>query len=227
MSGLDLEIIVVESASSDGTREIVRRYADHPRVRVIWQDRPRGKGHAVRAGLAQARGDYVLIQDADLEYDLEDYDALLQPLVDGRAAFVLGARHGGAAWKMSQFSGQPLLSAALNLAHLFFRGLINVCFGTRLRDPFTMYKVFRRDCLCGLRFECDRFDFDFEIVLKFLRKGYRPLEIPVNYRSRSFAEGKKVSCVRDPLTWLRALVKFRLVGVDPLTELARQRHLSP
>ena len=227
VAGLDLEIIVVESASTDGTREIVARYADRPGVQIVWQDRARGKGHAVRAGLEQARGDYVLIQDADLEYDLEDYDALLQPLVDGRAAFVLGARHGGAAWKMRQFSGQPLLSGIMNLAHLFFRGLINVFFGTRLRDPFTMYKVFRRDCLSGLRFECNRFDFDFEIVLKFLRKGYKPLEIPVNYRSRSFTEGKKVSFLRDPLTWLRALVKFRLVEVDPLAELARQRQTAP
>lgn len=223
LAAMDIEIIVVESASTDGTREIVARYEDHPRVRVVWQDRARGKGHAVRAGLEQARGDYVLIQDADLEYDLEDYDALLQPLLDGRAAFVLGARHGGVAWKMRQFSGQPFLSGIMNLAHLFFRSLINVSFGTRMRDPFTMYKVFRRDCLHGLRFECNRFDFDFEIVLKFLRKGYRPLEIPVNYRSRSFAEGKKVSILRDPLTWLRALVKCRLTGVDPLSEIARQR----
>ena len=223
VAGMDIEIIVIESASTDGTREIVARYADHPRVRIIWQDRARGKGHAVRAGLERVRGDYVLIQDADLEYDLEDYEALLQPLVDGRAAFVLGARHGGVAWKMRQFSGQLLLSMVMNLAHLFFRGLINVCFGTRMRDPFTMYKVFRRDCLCGLRFECNRFDFDHELVMKFVRKGYKPLEIPVNYRSRSFAEGKKVSFLRDPLTWLGALVKFRLVKVDPLSEIVRHR----
>ena len=191
VAGIDLEIIVVESASTDGTHEIVARYADHPRVRIVWQDRARGKGHAVRAGLELARGDYVLIQDADLEYDLEDYDALLQPLVDGRAAFVLGARHGGVAWKMRQFSGQPLLSGVMNLAHLFLRGLINVSFGTRMRDPFTMYKVFRRDCLCGLRFECNRFDFDFEIVMKFLRKGYKPLEIPVNYRFPFLRRGQE------------------------------------
>jgi hypothetical protein len=86
-----------------------------------------------------------------------------------------------------------------------------------------MYKVFRRDCLYGLRFECDRFDFDWEIVISFLRKGYRPLEIPVNYRSRSFAEGKKVSLFRDPITWLRVFVRLRLSHVDPLTEIERQR----
>ena len=177
----------------------------------------------MRGGLQRITGDYVLIQDADLEYDLEDYEALLEPLVEGRAAFVLGARHGGSAWKMRSFSGQPFISAVLNLAHWFFTMLVNVGFHARLKDPFTMYKVFRRDCLYGLNFECNRFDFDFELVIKLLRKGYQPLEIPVNYRSRSFAEGKKVSFFGDPLTWLRALVKFRLEPMDPLENIAQDR----
>ncbi len=226
VAGMDIRLIVVESNSTDGTRDLVAKHAAHPRVTIVWEDRPRGKGHAVRAGLEKAHGDYVLIQDADLEYDLEDYEALLEPLLTGRAAFVLGARHGGVAWKMRQFTGQPILGAVMNLAHRFFAFLVNILFGARMLDPFTMYKVFRRDCLHGLRFECDRFDFDFELVIKLLQKGYRPLEIPVNYRSRSFAEGKKVSFLRDPLTWLRALVKFRLSRVDPLEEVARQQRTA-
>jgi SAM-dependent methyltransferase len=221
--GIEIEIIVVESNSTDGTREQVLKYQGHSRLKIVLEDAPRGKGHAVRAGLELATGDFVLIQDADLEYDLEDYEALLEPLLFGRAAFVLGARHGGSAWKMRQFNDQPIVAAVLNLAHWFFTALINVGFGARLKDPFTMYKVFRRDCLYGLRFECDRFDFDWEIVISFLRKGYRPLEIPVNYRSRSFAEGKKVSLFRDPITWLRVFVRLRLSHVDPLTEIERQR----
>ena len=223
VEGLEIEIVVVESNSTDGTRAMVARYENHPRVTVVWEDRPQGKGHAVRGGLQRITGDYVLIQDADLEYDLEDYEALLEPLVQGRAAFVLGARHGGSAWKMRSFSGQPVISAVLNLAHWFFTMLVNVGFHARLKDPFTMYKVFRRDCLHGLNFECNRFDFDFELVIKLLRKGYQPLEIPVNYRSRSFAEGKKVSFFGDPLTWLRALVKFRLEPMDPLANIAQDR----
>ncbi len=226
IKGVDIDLIVVESNSTDGTRDLVAKHADHPRVTVVWEDHPSGKGHAVRAGLAHARGDYVLIQDADLEYDLEDYEALLEPLLGGRAAFVLGARHGGVAWKMRQFTGQPLLSAVMNTAHRFFTFLVNALYGARMRDPFTMYKVFRRDCLHGLRFECDRFDFDFELVIKLLQKGYQPLEIPVNYRSRSFAEGKKVSFLRDPVTWLRALAKFRLSKVNPLEEIARQQRTA-
>jgi hypothetical protein len=112
----------------------------------------------------------------------------------------------------------------LNAAHWFFTALINLFFNASLKDPFTMYKVFRRDCLYGLRFTCDRFDFDWELVIKFLLKGYHPIEIPVNYRSRSFAEGKKVSIVRDPFTWLRVLAKLRLKPIDPLQEIEQARH---
>ncbi|EDY19952.1 glycosyl transferase family 2 [Chthoniobacter flavus Ellin428] len=221
--GLDIEVIVVESNSTDGTREIAQRYQSHPRVKLILEEKPRGKGHAVRTGLAEATGDFILIQDADLEYDLEDYDALLEPLITGREAFVLGSRHSGSVWKMRQFSGQAGLSAFLNFGHWFFTTLVNVLFGQRLKDPFTMFKVFRRDCLFGLTFECNRFDFDYELLVKLVRKGYRPLELPVNYRSRSFKQGKKVSMIRDPLMWLRALVKLRLATIDPLTEVAKSR----
>ena len=221
--GLEIEVIIVESNSTDGTREIALRYQSHPRVKLLLEEKPRGKGHAVRTGLAEATGDFVLIQDADLEYDLEDYDALLEPLMTGREAFVLGSRHSGSVWKMRQFSGQAGLSAFLNFGHWFFTTLVNVLFGQRLKDPFTMFKVFRRDCLFGLTFECNRFDFDYELLVKLIRKGYRPLELPVNYRSRSFKQGKKVSMVRDPLMWLHALLKLRLAKIDPLTEVEHSR----
>lgn len=222
LPGLQMQIIVVESNSTDGTREAALKYKDHPAVKLILQDQPRGKGHAVRTGLQAAAGDYVLIQDADLEYDLEDYDALLEPLVAGRAAFVLGSRHGGRnVWKMRQFTGQRGLSVILNFGHWFFTTLLNVLFLQWLRDPFTMYKVFRRDCLHGLEFKCDRFDFDYELLVKLIRKGYRPIELPVNYRSRSFKEGKKVRLFRDPLMWLVALVRLRFENISPLAVIER------
>ena len=217
LTGLQMEIIVVESNSTDGTRELALKYQDHPKVKLILEDQPRGKGHAVRTGLKTATGDFVLIQDADLEYDLEDYDGLLEPLVAGRAAFVLGSRHGGRnVWKMRQFTQQHGLSLFVNFGHRFFATLINVLFFQRLRDPFTMFKVFRRDCLYALEFECNRFDFDFELLVKLIRKGFHPVELPVNYRSRSFKEGKKVRMFRDPLTWLRALAWLRFVKIDPM-----------
>jgi 2-polyprenyl-3-methyl-5-hydroxy-6-metoxy-1,4-benzoquinol methylase len=225
---LQMEIIVVESNSTDGTREAALKYQAHARVKLILEDQPRGKGHAVRTGLNAATGDFVLIQDADLEYDLEDYDALLEPLVTGRAAFVLGSRHGGRnVWKMRQFTGQHGLSLFLNFGHWFFTTLINTLFFQRLRDPFTMFKVFRRDCLYALEFECNRFDFDFELLIKLIRKGYRPVELPVNYRSRSFKEGKKVRMFRDPLTWLKALARLRFSKIDPLKVVGKMNEAGP
>ena len=228
LPNLQMEIIVVESNSTDGTRELALKYKNHPRVNLILENLPRGKGHAVRAGLKAASGGYLLIQDADLEYDLEDYDGLLEPLVSGRAAFVLGARHGGRnVWKMRQFTGQHGLSLFVNLGHWFFTTLINVLFLQRLRDPFTMFKVFRRDCISGLVFECNRFDFDFELLIKLIRKGYRPVELPVNYHSRSFKEGKKVRMFRDPLTWLKALVRLRFVKIDPMRVVEQMHAAEP
>ena len=211
IEGLDLEIVIVESNSTDGTREDVRRVESHARVKVVWQERPAGKGNAVRAGLAHATGDFVLIQDADLEYDVEDYGLLLEPLRTFRRAFVLGIRHGqdGHSWKMRHFTDQVFLGQWMNLGHVLFTALFNVVYGQRLRDPFTMFKVFRRECLSGLSFECNAFDFDWELAGKLVRCGYAPMEIPVNYVSRSFAEGKKVTLLRDPLTWIRACFTHR------------------
>jgi len=206
---VEKELIVVESASTDGTTELVRAYAGRPGVRLIFQESPRGKGHAVREGLKAATGSLVLIQDADLEYDVEDYDALLEPLLAHRAVFVLGTRHAGE-WKMREFSGAPLLSLFFNLGHVFFTMVLNVLLHERMTDPFTMYKVFHRDALYGLDFVCNRFDFDHELVIKLVRKGYRPHEVAVNYASRSYGEGKKVSVWRDALTWLWTDLRLRL-----------------
>jgi len=225
LGGVELELVLVESNSTDGTRDIARRYETNPRVKVVLEEQPRGKGHAVRAGLQAATGDYILIQDADLEYDLEDYDALLEQLLSSRCAFVLGSRHGGRnVLKMRQFTGQHFLSLFFNCGHWTFTTLVNVLFGLRLRDPFTMFKVFRRDCLAGLEFKCNRFDFDYELLIKLIRKGYRPVELPVNYRSRSYKEGKKVRIFRDPMSWLKVLIWLRWIKIDPMQVIEQSRH---
>jgi hypothetical protein len=207
--GIDLEVIVVESNSSDGTREEAIEYSNSG-VTVILEDRPQGKGHAVRAGLEAATGDFVLIQDADLEYDIDDYDKLLEPLRRFKTSFVMGKRQAyHDSWGLRRFGDARLTSHFMNLGHIFFMALFNLTYGQRLHDPFTMYKVFRRDCLTGLTLECNRFDFDWELLAKLIRSGYTPVEIPVQYRSRSFQEGKKVSLVRDPISWVVACFRFR------------------
>ena len=209
VAGYEFELIIVESNSSDGSRDVVLGYGGRPAVTLILEDRPMGKGHAVRAGLAAARGDIIMIQDADLEYDLGDYEKLLAPIAAGGHAFVLGSRHSRGDWAIRKFTDQRLHAFALNLAHWTFTLMINASLGVWLRDPFTMYKVFKRECIRDLKLECNRFDFDWELLIKLVRRGYRPIEIPVSYRSRSFKQGKKVSLVRDPLTWIIALVKYR------------------
>jgi glycosyltransferase involved in cell wall biosynthesis len=211
-NGVGLELIIVESNSGDDTRALVSKYAD-PRVVLILQDRARGKGHAVREGLTHVSGDIILIQDGDLEYDVADYPALLEPILDERVQFVLGSRHLKGR-PMRDFSEAKLTSVFLNAGHWIFTTLFNLIYRTRLRDPFTMYKVFRTECIEGLQFVSDRFDFDYELVAKLVRRGYTPLEIPVTYHSRGYDEGKKVRIIYDPLTWMVALVRFRFSKLE-------------
>jgi glycosyltransferase involved in cell wall biosynthesis len=217
------EIIIVESNSTDGSHEIVAEFVarhtssvttatDPVTIQAIYEDRPKGKGHAIRKGLAAITGDVVLIQDADLEYEVADYPELLRPLLDGRADLVLGSRHMGPnGWKIRKFAHGGPRAALMNIGGMVFHALFNLLFGTRLTDPTTMYKVFRADCLEGLALTCDRFDFDFELLGKLLRSGCRPLEIPVSYQSRDFSEGKKIRILRDPFTWLWAIFASRFI----------------
>jgi Glycosyl transferase family 2/Methyltransferase domain len=214
LKGASKQVIIVESNSTDGSRQIVESYAEREGVKVILQPSPRGKGYAVREGLAAATGDIVMIQDADLEYDLDDYEGLLAPVMAWQSMFVLGSRH-LFGWKMRKFTDAPLMAVILNLGHQFFRTLVNLALRTQMTDPFTMFKVFRRDALFGIDLLSSRFDLDIELVMKLVRKGYLPLEIPVNYASRSFAEGKKVSFTRDGLTWIGTILRYRLNPIGP------------
>ena len=210
VAGWEIELIFIESNSTDGSRAIVETYRSHPRVTLLLEDKPRGKGHAVRAALARATGNFILIQDADLEYDLNDYEKLLAPLASAERTFVLGSRHGpGDGFAMRKFDDQPFHAFLLNSAHWTFTLLIDISLGIWLKDPFTMYKVFRRDALNGLTLKCNRFDFDWELLIKLIRAGHRPIEIPISYNSRSFKEGKKIRMFRDPLTWIVAWAKAR------------------
>lgn len=211
---IEIEIIVVESNSSDGTRDVVVGFKDHPRVTLVLEDRPRGKGHAVRAGLDRARGDIVLIQDADLEYSLDDYENLLDPIRRFETSFVLGRRtNPTGSWGVRHFEAQQLASRFMNVGHIAFAALFNACYRQHLKDPFTMYKVFRRDCIADMVLECDRFDFDWELTAKLIRAGYSPMEIPVKYHSRSFSEGKKVRVLGDPWSWIVACARYRRAPV--------------
>lgn len=195
---IEHEIVVVESNSSDGTRDIVRQFEGRPGVQVIYQERPRGKGHAVRTGLQAASGSIILIQDADFEYDLEDYLPLLRPILTRRAEFVLGSRTLGlGGWKIRQYRQTPLRAWLLNIAHVMFSGTYNLLYRQKTTDIVTMFKVFRRSCLQHFRLNSDGFELDIELVCKLAKAGFAPYEVPVNYRARGFEEGKKVRFFRD------------------------------
>lgn len=210
LDNIDKEIIIIESNSTDGSKDIVKKYERRNGIKIIYEDGPKGKGHAVRNGFKQVTGDIILIQDADIEYDIDDYDILLKPILEGKEKFVLGSRHLGAnGWKIREFEKNRPLGIIMNAAHQFFTSFFNLLYKQRIKDPTTMYKVFKTECINGIDFECNRFDLDWEIVTKLVRKGYKPLEIPINYKSRSFSEGKKVKFFRDPITWFVAIVKYR------------------
>jgi glycosyltransferase involved in cell wall biosynthesis len=207
---LEKEIIIIESNSKDGTRELVRKYEGKKGFRVIYEDRPQGKGHALKSGFHAATGDIILVQDADLEYDPRDYACLLEPILNGKAKFVLGSRKMGAkTWKIRNTKTNVFKAAFINVIANLADEIFNLLYGVKLTDPQTMYKVFRRECLHGIRFESNYFNLDWEICAKLIRKGYVPLEIPISYKSRSFDEGKKISLFRDIFLNSWTIFKFR------------------
>ena len=213
LSGFNYEFIIIESASTDGTDMLVKEIEGKDGVTVIWQTSPRGKGAAVREGLDRATGDIVFIQDADDEYDVKDYDQLIAHLTQLRGAFVLGARD-TSDWRMRAFEGNSFSSFIYNVGHIIFTRYLNFLIGTKLKDPFTMYKVFFRDCLHNTSLVCNRFDFDHELVIKLVRKGFIPDELQVAYTSRSHDDGKKVSILKDAVFWVTTDLKLRFSKLE-------------
>src|SRR3569623_2066191 len=207
---IDREVIIVESNSTDGTREIVQRYEDYPGVRVVYEDRPRGKGHAVRTGLQHVTGTIVLIQDSDFEYDIEDYDALLEPLLQRKTMIVLGSRSLGLDdWKVRKYDSTPIRGALLNFAQVMFAKTYNVLYQQRATDVNTMFKVFRSECLDGLDLHSNGVELDIELACKLARNGNSPMEVPVNYIARGFEDGKKIRFWRDAVPSYFALYRYR------------------
>ncbi len=207
---IEKELIIVESNSTDNTRAIVKQYEGRPGVKVIYEDRPQGKGHAVKTGLKAVTGTIVLIQDADFEYDIDDYDALLEPILQRRTSFVLGSRTLGTGdWKVRQFAANPIKRTLLNVGQLVFAATFNALYQQRITDVNTMFKVFRTECLDGVTLISDGFNLDIELACKIVKNGYSPMEVPVNYVARGFDEGKKISFVRDALPSYAAFIRSR------------------
>lgn len=189
------EIILVDDGSTDGTREKLQSLPPLDDVTIVFHERNFGKGAAVRTALTYARGEYVLIQDSDLEYDPQDYPALLKPLEEGRANVVYGVRPDRPERGMRFFLGAKLLTH-----------LTNFLYGAGIHDEATCYKVFRRSVLLQIRLDCRRFEFCPEVTSKLCRLGEKIAEVPISYFPRSAVEGKKI---RHSDGWLAIWTLFR------------------
>src|SRR5712671_775017 len=182
------EIIIVDDGSTDGTREKLQALQAFDDVTIVFHEKNFGKGAAIRTGLAYARGEYVLIQDSDLEYDPQDYSALLRPLEQGQANVVYGVRPDRPERGLRFFLGAKLLTH-----------LTNLLYGAGIHDEATCYKVFRRSLISQIDLQCRRFEFCPEVTAKLCRIGEKIAEVPISYAPRSAREGKKIRHADD---WL-------------------------
>ena len=202
-TGLELEIVVVDDASTDGTREILQQQGSAEDTIVIYHETNQGKGAAVRTALQHATGDILLVQDADLEYDPREYSDLLKPILEDRSQVVYGSRFRGGPHKAMFFWHM--------VGNKFLTLVTNVLYNTILSDMETCYKVFTREVADKLRLRSPRWGFDPEITTQILKMGYRIYEVPISYTGREFYEGKKISW-RDGLVVLWTLLKYRFFG---------------
>lgn len=200
---IDLELICVDDGSRDGSREILAELAAaHPQIRVFLQPENTGKGAALRLGIQQAAGDFVLIQDADLEYDPGDYPALLGPLIQGKADVVYGSRFLGSGPHRVLYYWHSVGNWLLTI-------LSNALTNMNMSDMETCYKVFRREILQAIPIEEDRFGFEPEITVKIAKRGLRVYEVGISYWGRTYEEGKKIGW-KDGFRALWCLLKYTL-----------------
>jgi glycosyltransferase involved in cell wall biosynthesis len=198
--GLEKEIVLVDDASTDGTSDILKKLPPVGGVKIVSHPFNRGKGAALRTALEHATGDIVLIQDADLEYDPADYPNLLRPILDHRADVVYGSRFTGGTHRVLLFWHY--------MANRYLTLLSNMLCNLNLTDMETCYKVFRRQCVEGLKLTSDRFGIEPELTAKLARRRYRFYETGINYSGRDYAEGKKIGW-KDGLAALWFIFRYR------------------
>jgi glycosyltransferase involved in cell wall biosynthesis len=196
----DKEIIVVDDGSIDGTREYLKALKDE-RIKIIFHEKNVGKGGAIRSAIKNVKGDVVIIQDADLEYDPKDYPRLLEPILEGKADVVYGSRFLGGPHRVLLFwhyVGNQILTT-----------MSNMCTDLNLSDMETGYKVFKKEVLNGIEIQSNRFGFEPEITAKISKKGVRIYEVPISYYGRNYNEGKKITW-KDGIKAMLAIIRFNI-----------------
>lgn len=204
---LEKEIIVVDDFSNDGTRDILKKIKDKT-VKIIYQPRNYGKGMAIRTGIKKVSGDIVIIQDADLEYNPQDYYKLVKPIIQGKTKVVYGTRFPRKKDKFFPFFHYFSLSNPYYLANKVLTAIANILYLAKITDEPTCYKVFSADVIKSINLKCERFEFCPEVTAKVRKKGYKILEVPISYHPRSVKEGKKIK-FKDGLEAIWALIKYR------------------
>lgn len=208
---ISYEIILVDSGSSDGSTELIRKIAVAPEIKSVFLKKNLGKGFCIREALKLSSGEIILIQDADLEYDPADYPVLLAPLLERNTKFVLGSRHLLAkTWRIRTTKRKNNYMEFINFGSEFLTRIFCCLYSVRLTDTQTMYKVFYRNLLRDDELTCNGFDLDFEILSLLVLKGHVPKEIPVKYESRTVGEGKKLRFFRDGIAALFTIIRIRL-----------------
>lgn len=197
--GLEKELIFIDDCSTDGTKELYRQLP----YKVLYHNVNQGKGAALRTGFKEASGDIIIIQDADLEYDPQDYRDLIKLILDDKADVVYGTRLNG---------GKP--SRAFMFHHLignkFLTLVTNILYNTTLTDMETCYKCFKANFIKDIQIKSNKFDFEPEITAKILKKGARLYELPISYYGREYSDGKKITW-KDGISALLALIKYRFI----------------
>ena len=195
--GLEKEIILVDDGSTDGTLDILKTLENG--YQVIYHEKNQGKGAALRSGFLAAAGDLILIQDADLEYNPQNYPQLLRPILENKADVVFGSRN---------LQKNPTDNFSFYLGRRITNLFLNILCGSKLTDYWTCYKVFKAPIVKSLKLECNRFDVEVEMTVKIIKGGYKIVEVPIDYLPRSVSAGKKIK-PQDGLIAIWKTIKYK------------------